>query len=302
MPTVEISEYENSITVHFGTDDPQINAYTLASTLVGLADAAKAANTAINPGYEIEVVVVALGEGSFKATLNAVYREAGNLFTADSLRGVVIGVVATFIYESTFSKDDSVNVNVTTDEVIIEQGETRIVVPREVYEATRQVEGAPDFRKGMGNAIRATHSDAAVSSLGISPREDREPPIQIPRDRMLVSIDGDDEAASGTRETEEVTDLQIVRAVLERSRKRWQFIWHGMRISGPVLDGRFYDEFYAHRITIAPGDVLRVRLRIRQSLNVDLGVYINSAYEVIEVLDHFPRPVQPRLGGAPSVT
>ena len=67
MSTVRIGEIENTFVIHFGSNFHRINAYTLASALFGFADAAKAANSIINPGYEIEVVVEALSEGSFKA-------------------------------------------------------------------------------------------------------------------------------------------------------------------------------------------------------------------------------------------
>ena len=61
---IRVGEFEESIVIHFGTEGQRINAYTLATTLVNLADAARAANFAINPGYDIEVVVETLGGGS----------------------------------------------------------------------------------------------------------------------------------------------------------------------------------------------------------------------------------------------
>lgn len=61
MRVLDIGKFESSIVLHFDTEDTRINAYTFASTLVALADAAKAANASVNPGCEIEVVVEALG-------------------------------------------------------------------------------------------------------------------------------------------------------------------------------------------------------------------------------------------------
>ena len=57
MSTLRVTEEDNAYVIHFESDLKRINAYTLASTLVALADAAKAANAAINPGYDVEVVV-----------------------------------------------------------------------------------------------------------------------------------------------------------------------------------------------------------------------------------------------------
>ena len=72
MREVRVAQFENSFVIHFVTENRRINAYTLASTLVGLADAAKAANASVNPGHNIEIVVEALGSGSFRAKISAV--------------------------------------------------------------------------------------------------------------------------------------------------------------------------------------------------------------------------------------
>ncbi len=55
---------------------------------------------------------------------------------------------------------------------------------------------------------------------------------------------------------------------------------------------QFWDDFFAHKIAIAPGDALLVRLRIRQVRAPDIGVFINDSYEVIEVVKHIQRTRQ----------
>ena len=70
MPVVNIAAFDDAVVLHFETENHRINAYTLASTLVALADAAKSANASVNPGFDIEVVVEALGPGSFRAKLS----------------------------------------------------------------------------------------------------------------------------------------------------------------------------------------------------------------------------------------
>lgn len=296
MATVEIARFEDTFVIHFGSDSPRINAYTLASALVGFADAAKAANASINPGYEIEVVVEALGSGSFKATVRTIYSGAQNLFSKENLKSIVLGVIASFVYQHTLAPDVEITVNVGESEVVIEQGETRIVVPRDVHEAVEQVERSPKFRKGVSDAIRAVDSDPEIRSVGFTPSErEPEPPVSVPRNRFAVLTTELEGPQSDERELVELTDLQILRAILERSKRRWQFAWNGIRISAPVTDDDFYADFFAHNITIAPGDTLRARLRVRQKRDPDLGVFINTAYEVVEVLEHRSGPRQTEL-------
>lgn len=295
MPTVDVRAFEDTFVIYFGGELRQANAYTLASTLVGLADAAKAANAVINPGYEIEVVVEALGDGSFRTKVRALYRGADNLFTKENLKAVVLAVIAAFVYEHTLAPDRDVTVNVTDQEVVIEQGDTRIVVPREVHDAKREVEDLPGFREGIAGAARAIASDPTIDTFGFTGEHDDVPSVPIPRNELPRIADPIPTDMDDTREIEEITVVRIIRAILERSKRRWEFVWKGVRISAPVLDDSFYDAFFAHRITIAPGDALEARVKIKQRLAPDIGIYINEAYEVVQVLRHIPRSEQDNI-------
>ena len=295
MSVIELRRFEDTVVVHFGTEGPRINAYTLAATLTNLADAAKAANAAINPGYDIEVVVEALGSGSFRATVRAVYREAANLFSGEALRAIVLSVMANFVYQHTLAPTTPIEVRVCTDEVIIEQGDTRIIVPREVHEATQLVEKSPHFLRGIHGVTRAIEADPQITSVGLSPDSKQPPPVQIPRERFVALPAHPEQGDPLFRELEEITDLEILRAILVRSKRRWEFSWNGVPIAAPVVDSQFYDDFFAHRITIAPGDRLRVRLRVRQKRVPDIGIYMNDTYEIAEVMKHIPRERQQRL-------
>jgi hypothetical protein len=291
-------DFKDTIIIHFGGTLPQINAYTLATTLTYIADAAKAANEAINPGYDIEIVVEALGGGSFKAQIKSLYRGASNLFTAKTLKEIVIAVIASYIFQHTLAPDANITVIVNTNEVVVEQGDKKIIVPRDVHEAMQQAEQNPNFKKGVGQVLRAVDRDQSITSIGFGKDFlEKKPPIEIPRENFKyypdIAFDLDTDAES--RDVIELVELEIVRAILERSRRRWEFVWNGIRISAPILDKGFYDSFIAHHITVAPGDVIQAYLRICQKRIPDIGVYQNNKYEVIEVVKHIPRPQQGKL-------
>ena len=80
--------------------------------------------------------------------------------------------------------------------------------------------------------------------------------------------------------------LIIIKAILEKSLRKWQFNWGGKKISAPILDFNFYNDFDAHKITIAPGDTLEVRLRIITEKNPDSGIVTEKLYEIIKVYRH----------------
>ena len=125
---------------------------------------------------------------------------------------------------------------------------------------------------------------------GLAFTEDRQdvPPMIVPRDSFGL-FRSPLEGAENTREVVEITQVEISRAILERGRRRWEFFWRGFKIAAPILDERFFDQFFAHKITIAPGDALEVALRIVQERNKDSGIFVNVRYEIVEVLNHVPR-------------
>lgn len=289
MRVIDISQFENSVVIHFETDDTRINAYTLASTLVAFADAAKAANSTLNAGSEIEIVVEALGPGSFRASIRALYTSSKNLFSNQLVVGLAIGVLGNYIYERTLAVDDKIVVEVRTDEVVIQRGEDRVVVPRNVYEATRRVEKDPKFVAAIARTFDAVASDERIKSIGLVKSMDSPPPpIPIPRS-TLITLAAQGPQDSGTRVVTEQADLQIVKAILKKSNRKWEFVWRGITISAPVIDPQFYVNFFAHEITIAPGDTLDVTLAIKQSKDPDTGIFTNVGYEIVEVHEHKPR-------------
>lgn len=155
MQIVDISQFEDSFVIHFATEDRRINAYTLASTLIALADAAKAANSGVNAGHNIEIVVEALGGGSFRAQIRAVYSNARNLFSKDAIRTIVLGIISSFIYERMLSTHQDVKVEVQTTEVIVESGNERIIIPRQVYDATQMAASNPQFVGAIGRVMES---------------------------------------------------------------------------------------------------------------------------------------------------
>lgn len=289
MRILDIGKFESSIVLHFDTEDTRINAYTFASTLVALADAAKAANATVNPGCEIEVVVEALGPGSFRAQIRALYSSSKNLFANQIVLGLVLGVLGNYIYDRTLKADEKMTIEVKTDEVIVTRGNDRLIVPRNVYDATRRAEKNPEFVKAMTRTFGAIAADEKITSFGIveeigSPS----PVIPIPRSTLLALATNVPEDPD-TRIVTERAELQIVKAILKKSNRRWEFVWRGITISAPVLHEQFYVDFFAHEITIAPGDTLEVTLAIKQSRDPNTGIFINVGYEVVEVHGHVPR-------------
>lgn len=295
MEVINISEYEEEVVIHFGGDRAQINAYTLASTLVSLADAAKEANSIVNPGYEVEIVVEAFKDGSFRAKLKTVYRGLDNLLTAKRLEAIVLGVITAFIFQHTLASDSDVKIIINDKYVVIEQNDKKIIIPKNVYEAQKEVEKSENFKNSVSRTFKTVESDSSITEFGITKNlDDKIPEIIVPRERF-ARLSSTVEVDALYREIQEVADLQISRAILKKSKRKWEFIWRGVTISAPVLDENFYREFFAHNITIAPGDSFEALLKIYQTRDENTGIYTNSKYEIVKVIRHIPRLTQTEI-------
>jgi hypothetical protein len=296
LKEIKMAEFQQEFIIHFGAEFKRINAYTLASTLVSFSDAAKIANNQINPGYEIEIFVEALGGGSFKTKIKAIYNKAAsNLFNVQDLKSIVLALIASFIYEHAIQQNPNIQVTVLTDEVVITSQKEKIIIPREVHDKVKELEKSILFKDKMGKVFQTIENDKAISSFGISrTMEQIEPDILIPREQFAL-ISSESVIEENSREIIENTSVEIVRAILEKNKRRWEFVWQGFKIAAPVSCDRFFNDFFAHKITIAPGDILNVKLKILQTKDKDTGIYTNSSYEIVEVLSHEPRVSQTQI-------
>jgi hypothetical protein len=295
MPALEIRREIDKFVLYFETPKHEISAYALASALVGLADAVREANAIVNPGYKVEVVVEALSPGSFQATVKTVYTKAKNLFSHNAVQAVIWGVVSTHIYETCIKENEQTKITVSGEMVIIEAGNERIIVPRDIYEAKKQVEKSERFKNAIGKVFEAAASDPNVSGIAVSDGNQDPKSNRIIHKNLFCRFESHSLVDENMREIVEITQVEINRAILERGRRRWEFFWRGVKIAAPILDERFFDRFFAHEITIAPGDSLDVALRILQEKHPDSGIFVNKRYEIAEVYDHIPRLKQTLL-------
>jgi hypothetical protein len=184
---------------------------------------------------------------------------------------------------------------VSDDMVVIEVGKEKIIVPRDVYEAKKQVEKSERFRNAIGKVFEAAASDPNVTGMAITDENNAPPSNFIIPKELFCRFETESTLDENTREIVEITQVEINRAILERGRRRWEFFWRGIKIAAPILDDRFFDRFFAHEIMIAPGDGLEVALRILQEKHPDSGIFVNKRYEIVEVYDHVPRLKQVAL-------
>jgi hypothetical protein len=293
MAVLEITGDTDRFVLYFQTQKHEVNAYALAAAITGLANAIKAANNVINPGYQVEVLVESLPDGSFQTVIKTVLSSAKNIFASEASKAIIYGVISTYIYEHYIVHKEPVTIEVSGDLVVVQSGNEKIVIPKTVYDAKKYVEKSDKFQSSIGSLFEGALLDPEVKGIGLKNNSDRNPPaIIIPRDYFEIY---ESRKLEGDNELLEEANLEISRAILSRGLRKWEFFWRGIKISAPVLDSEFCDKFFAHDITIAPGDCLVVDLRIIQKEDSDTGILMNQRYEVVKVKEHKPRLSQRKL-------
>lgn len=208
MATIEVRREVDRFVLYFDTPRREVSAYALASALVGLADAVREANAAVNPGYQVEVVVEALSESSFKATVRTVFTKARNLFSHQAVQAVIWGIVATHIYEKAFKNETPPNIIVSDTLVTIEIGKDKIIVPKDVYEAKRQLEKSERFNNAVGRVFDAAALDPNVAGIALAQEsDDVPPPLLIPREKFAI-FQTERPVDETTREVVEITQVE----------------------------------------------------------------------------------------------
>lgn len=71
------------------------------------------------------------------------------------------------IYERVFSLDDPIKVEINTDEVIINKGDEKIVVPRKVYDATREADRNPKFVQSIERTFQTIEKDTDIKGVRV---------------------------------------------------------------------------------------------------------------------------------------
>lgn len=273
--------------VYFSKNEHSINSYTLASILVSLTDAIKETNRIINPGYDVEVIVVTFDEGSFKAILKTIYKKGKDLFSNQAVQAIVLGIVSSFIYDQYFAKKPDVKIEVTSDYVVVSNNTEKVIIPKNIYEAKRQVEKLEKVKQPIDRTISTIKGDTSITGFGLSDEIDKEPTVLLDRPYFDEYVPLNQIVEDGKhRIVYETCKLEILRAILRDSKRKWEFVWHGNIIPAPITDDEFYKRFKEHKYTIAPGDTFDVELKIVQERHGESNVFINKSYEVIKVLGH----------------
>lgn len=174
---------------------------------------------------------------------------------------------------------------VSDDLVVIESGADRIIIPKNVAEAMERLPNRVQAERHIGRAFAAMEDDPSITEFGLLRHIDDPTPVAIvPRSSFpVLAAPEATEPSDKRRYRDDRTNVTVVRAILEKSARRWQFIWQGIRIAAPIRDTTFFDKLASHEYWFAQGDSLDVLLRVHQIRDDMSGAFLNESYEVLTV-------------------
>lgn len=300
MARIHLTEFsDEQFTIRFETKY-DIDVYTLSQTLSGFADALREINKIVNPDFELEVVLESTASGSFLARIRTrKFKKAALTFVAAN---VVLPLLLTYLYDA-WKGHEKPHWKVVGTELVLVTESDEITMPASLYELKKKVEADQKVSQGVRKAISAVDQDQDVKALSVIANHEglATPSITIPRGdfsailaqlrNLAVAQDFElapTEPPSDFRDATQRVHLLVVKAVLKRSTRKWEFGLHGRDISAPILDGSFFDRLQLREISLTQGDYLDVDLRVLQKFDSDNRVWRTTEYQIVRVYDVIP--------------
>lgn len=291
---VDLGKFKDSdgFVIHFGGDSHEVDTYTFANALVAFSDTVREVNSQVNQGHSIVLRLEDVGKGSFRGRIKG--EKSGIL---GKLRWAaeqsVIPILIAFIYDQ-YIDQDTFEIEVSEEFVVITQGGDRTIIPRSAYESAKSLPSPERVHSEMGKVIDVIEKDVKIESFGITKElDDDVPVVNLPRDDWGIvqrKAAGKEDESKLDREEEELATLGILKAVFSAKKRKWDFVWRGMKISASIEDPIFIADIMQRKITIGNGDSIECTLVMRQKWNEDDNVWLNAEYAVKAVTNYVEAP------------
>lgn len=275
---------DGEFVLHFGGRPREVDAFTFSSSLIAISEAIQEINRQINPDYSIQISIDGVGTGSFRAKLKTTSKSLVGLFKHRYTETIILGVLTTFICNKIWPADQ-IKIIVTDDAYIVQHGSDRVILPKEFAEAQKRISNPKAIDKHVARTFAVLQDDPSVTDFGFANHiHDEKPFAIIPQsDFAKLSEVADDDKDDGREVHEERTKVTVLKAIFERSSRRWQFVWNGIKISAPIKNDIFFDRMASREYEFGQGDILDVTLRITRVRDEMTGVFVNEKYEIMDV-------------------
>ncbi|HXC12014.1 MAG TPA: hypothetical protein VNV39_04160 [Stellaceae bacterium] len=291
---IDTRDFGDAFVIHYGGELHQVDAYTLANSLLAICGAIQEINNEVNPGFAVEITVDALGGGSFRPHIRLSRKNLTALMKWGAEKLLVPILVA--VLAARLSTKSEPTIEVKDNVIIFETDKGRYILPKEAYRPLSGLRSNHALDERVSQAFQILENDDAITDFGIAKRlEDKNLVVHVDRAQFpaLAQPPPREEPDPSRQSIISQAKVQVIRAIFEMGARKWQFSWNGVRISAPILDDNFLHRLRRRDDDIGWGDILDVDLRINQVRDPSTGIWLNESYEIVLVRGHQPAPTQP---------
>ncbi|MGD9924720.1 MAG: hypothetical protein AB7O60_08250 [Variibacter sp.] len=279
---------DDEIVLYFDIFTEGLDASTFGHALIAFEELYRAINSVINVGDEIGIEFIRSDSGSIRAVLKS-FRKDSRTLIESPLALIVFPFLLNIL--TNIITSDGVNIVVNDTSYVVERGRERIVLPRNAEQKAKKAIDDPSVRRSVRNFFSVVELDSNVKAVDFRlPEAPDTPVIPIPRDRFAMFRDVPDVEPSTLPLQRFQPFLRqrvvVVTAVLERTKRKWRFLWNGQRIGADIIDEDFYLKLERHEYEFGQGDALIVDLMVEQELDKLVGAYENKKFHVTKVHSH----------------
>ena len=264
----------------FGTAENFVKSQTFIDGTEGFVDVLRLIGNRIDALTEIEYYIEAIEPGSVRVNIRGFYKKLNNFVSNNILGIIIVSVFANWLSDK-LKRDDAPIVQVGSELTQIEINGKIIVIPKDALKYYQSLKNSEDIDRAVKKTFRPIQADPAVNFIGFE-FEDEKNKVDFKINRPEIEVLAKEDEITEKTETERA-EITIIRAILERSRRKWEFNWNGVKISSAITDAGFYKKFESHVYQIAPGDKLDVDLQIKRRLDRQSGVWEAVYYEITSV-------------------
>lgn len=285
------------IVLYFEIESEGLHAQTFGNALLAFDELYRSINSVVNPGVEVDVEFIRSDQGSVRAVLKALKKDAKTLIDHPISQIIFPFLLAILV---TWLTSERINITVNDDSYIVEHGRERIILPRDAAEKAKRVENDFSVRRSARNFFAVCEADPNVKSVDFrSPKAPDQAVIPVSRDKFPIIREMPElvlpELPKARTQNYYQQRVVVLTAVLERSKRKWQFLWGGQKISADIQDDDFFAKMAQHEYEFGQGDQLVVDMVADQELNEIVSAYETRGYHIIKVHSHTKGPKQPSM-------
>lgn len=279
----------NEFRVKFGGKPNEIKVHTLLKSLSSITTIIEEVNNEIGTGKKIDIKIKALEKGSFLVPIGLSEAEI-TLLSGLSLKAIemivkIIGQL--FIVRKEIKQGDSNQIIEDGDNVqITTTSGNSITVYKQTFNIYNQ---NTKVNESLSETFQTLNDDTTIKSFELEDKKGK-PIFEVARkdfEKMAVRNEIN-KPEQGIKIEKQYATIFALKLVFENKNRKWEFYYHGNKISALITDDNFYKSIDKGE-QFGKGSALEVELQITKKFDITVNTYVITNYEVTKVNKHIPR-------------